>query len=250
MVVTPSARRDAPVSGTPSRRVAAPVQPARPRLVDLAADWLSTVLALSQVSELPDPGALRARALDLRSRFERDAAELGFTAEDVDDAVFAMVAFLDATILNCRGAARDTWLQHPLQLELYGHMLAGEQFFERLDRLRHARETRVEALEVYACCLAFGYAGRYQLSPEKLPALIADVLRDVAAVRGAEVPELSPNAGRRHERVAEDASAGRPWWFFPALFGPAVILSWVIVWALARIGAGNAAAAIQRLGHR
>src|SRR5512140_3082031 len=75
-------------------RRAGVVAPAKPRLVDLASDWLSTVLALAQVAEFPDARALRARALELKGRFEREAAEQGFAAADVDDALFAMVAFL------------------------------------------------------------------------------------------------------------------------------------------------------------
>ena len=220
------------------------------RLVDLASDWLATSLALGNVPELPDAAALRARALELKGRFEREAGEQGFMAADVDDAVFAMVAFLDETILNNRGAAREVWLGRPLQLELYGRQLAGEEFFERLDQLRKSRETRIEALEVYACCLAFGFAGRMRLSPaEKLDELIADALRDVEAVRGADHMPLAPNSARRNEQVAEEVR-GLPWWLAPVVFVPAVALAFMVIWLLARLGAGHAASHIANLGGR
>lgn len=253
------------ISGAP---VAAPARRAKPagdgasdgrrrtqaravtRLVDLASDWLATALALGHVAELPDAAALRARALELKGRFERDAGEQGFTAADTDDAVFAMVAFLDETILNNRGGAREVWISRPLQLELYGRQLAGEEFFERLDRLRRDRETRIEALEVYACCLAFGFAGRFRLSPpEKLAELIADTLRDVEAVRGANHMPLAPNSARRNEQVAEEVR-GLPWWLAPAVFVPAVALSFVIIWLLAKLGAGHSASHITNLTGR
>jgi type VI secretion system protein ImpK len=242
------------IEAQPRRRAASASAPARQqavrsqaRLVDSASDWLSTVLALAHVPELPDAAALRARMLELRQRFEREAGELGFTASDTEDALFAMVAFLDETVLNCRGAARDAWISRPLQLELYGRQLAGEEFFERLERLRKDRETRIEALEVYCCCLAFGFAGRMKLAPaEKLSALLDDVQRDVAAARGSGHAPLAPNAGRRNERVAEE-SGGMPWWLAPVLFVPAVLLSFLVVWGLARLGAGHAAGAIRGL---
>lgn len=224
-------------------------RPAKPRLVDLAADWLSTVLALGQAAELPDANALRARALELKTRFERDAGTQGFTAADIDDAVFAMVAILDQSILSNRGPAREAWIARPLQLELYGRQLAGEEFFERLERLRKDREARVDALEVYWSCLAFGFAGRYQLFPEKLPALIEEVERDIAAARGTGFSPLAPNAGRNNERVAEERR-GIPWWFPPAVFVPAVLVLWLLVWVFARIGAGAAASSIARLTGR
>ena len=245
----PVARRAVPVAdGTTDGRRRTQARAAT-RLVDLASDWLATALALGHVAELPDAAALRARALELKSRFERDAGEKGFTAADTDDAVFAMVAFLDETILNNRGAAREAWIARPLQLELYGRQLAGEEFYERLDVLRKNRETRIEALEVYACCLSFGFAGRLRLgAPEKLTALIGDTLRDVEAVRGANHMPLAPNSARRNEQVAQEVR-GLPWWLAPAVFVPAVALAFVIVWLLARMGAGHAASHIANLGH-
>ncbi|MFM9709602.1 DotU family type IV/VI secretion system protein, partial [Streptomyces galilaeus] len=89
----------------------------------------------------------------------------------------------------------------PLQLELYGHQLAGEQFFDRLEALRAERESRIEALEVYYCCISFGYKGRYLMYPERLPALLEQVQQDVSAVRDTGFSPLAPNAGRRNERV-------------------------------------------------
>ena len=248
MVVESSARRrPASAAGT---RVTAGAAPARPRLVDLASDWLSTALALAQVTDLPDAAALRARALELRSRFTREAGEQGFAAQDLADAEFAMVAFLDETILNARGAAREVWIGRPLQLELYGRQLAGEEFFERLEALRRERDTRIEALEVYCCCLAFGFAGRYRLSPpEKLAELLADVQREVAAVRGAGQSPLAPNSARRNERVEEERQ-GMAWWLPVLVFVPAVLLTFLLVWAVSRLSAGGAAGAIRNFTGR
>jgi type VI secretion system protein ImpK len=241
VVVESSSRRRA----APAAR-SGPMPSAKPRLVDLAADWLSTALAIGQAAELPDAHALRARALELKSRFERDAGAHGFNAADVEDAVFAMVALLDQTVLNQRGPARDTWIGRPLQLELYGRQLAGEEFFERLDKLRHERETRIEALEVYGCCLGFGFTGRYQLTPEKLPALIEDVQADITAARGAGLAPLAPNSGRSNERIASERR-GMAWWLPPAIFVPAVLVIWLLIWLIAKLGAGGAASAISRL---
>lgn len=247
VIIEAQPRRRAATGSEPVRAAAVRV---KPRLVDLASDWLSTVLALGHVQELPDAAALRARALELKSRFEREAGEKGFTASDTDDAVFAMVAFLDESVLNQRGAARDTWIGRPLQLELYGRQLAGEEFFERLDRLRKDRESRIEALEVYCCCLAFGFAGRMRLgAPEKLSELLDEVQRDVAAVRGDGRLPLAPNAARRAERVADEAR-GMPWWVPVVAFVPAVMIVFLVVWLFARLGAGHAASAIEALGSR
>ena len=248
VVLTPTsaAKRRVETSQVSAPRRAA-VPRAKVRLVDLASDWLATVLALGHAAELPDAEALRSRMTELKSRFERDAGAQGFTAADTEDAVFAMVAFLDETVLNNRGAARDAWISRPMQLEIYGRQLAGEEFFDRLDRLRREREGRIEALEVYACCLAFGFAGRYRLSPaERLQAVLDETLRDVEAVRGSASLPLAPNSARRNEQVAEEVR-GLAWWIAPAVFVPSVILVFLVVWLLARLGAGHAADHIHRL---
>lgn len=246
VVIEPTSQRR-PV-GAPSRGVTTVAAlSARPRLVDLAADWLSTVLAIGQVSEMPDAATLRTRALELKSRFERAAADEGFSAADVEDAVFAMVAFMDQTILNGRGAARDAWRANPLELELYRRQVAGEEFFDRLARLQQERESRIEALEVYCCCLAFGFTGRYVLSPpEHLVSILEELRRDISAVRGARPGPLAPNARHRAERVEEEAR-GMPW-YVPVAFGLAsTLLAFLIVWLFARVGAGNAASAVRSL---
>jgi type VI secretion system protein ImpK len=218
------------------------------RLVDLAAQWFGTVLALGRVLELPDPAAIRSRALALKAQLERGAAEAGMRADDVEAAVFALVAFLDETVLNVRGAARDVWLTRPLQLELYRRNDAGEVFFDRLEALRARRESGIEALEVYYACLLFGFAGRYRLSPaERLAALTADVGRDVEAVRGAGASVLSPNARRPSEKSGAGVS-GLPRWLTPAAFAGAVLLGWLVVWLLHVIKGAWAAGALERLG--
>lgn len=246
-VVIEAAPRRRPAAAPAATRTSAAAAPVRTRLVDLASDWLATVLALGQVAELPDAPALRARALELKSRFEREAAEQGFLALDAEDAVFAIIAFMDETILMAKGAARDAWIGKPLQLEIYGRQLAGEEFFERLTLLRRDRDSRIEALEVYVCCLAFGFMGRMRLGPpERVAELLDAAQKEVAAVRGGGLSVLAPNAGRRAEQVAEE-TGGLAWWIPPALFVPAVIVSFLVVWLIARLSAGGAADAIRRL---
>lgn len=247
IAATPRARSATTSMAPAAVRTTSMAAPVRTRLVDLASDWLATVLALSEVGELPDAAALRARALELKSRFERESAEQGFLAVDVEDAVFAMVALLDETILMSKGAARDAWIGKPLQLELYGRQLAGEEFFDRLEKLRRDRDSRIEALEVYVCCLAFGFMGRMRLGPpERLIELLGATQQEVASVRGGGISALAPNSGRRAEQVAEESS-GLAWWIPPAVFIPAVIVSFLVVWLIARLTAGGAADAIQRL---
>ena len=228
-------------TGAGRRPSARPAGSARVHLVDQCSDLLSLAAAVRHASAPADPAALRARALELRAQLEQGGREVGFQAADVEAASFALVALLDETVLKTRGPARDAWLMKPLQLELYGQTVAGEEFFERLEKLRRERGNRIEALEVYFACLGFGFGGRYNLAgPEKLSALMAEVGRDIAAVRGAPPRALSPHLAAEEE-YADVAAGGVPIWLSSLLFALAVALVWIVVKLLALHGAGGTA---------
>jgi len=228
----------------PVRHRSAPA-PVHARLVDLCSEWLSLVIAIRRLRELPDPSGLRARALELKVRLEQEARDAGFSAADTEAAIYALVAFLDESVLRTPGAARAAWYERPLQLELFGTNVAGEEFFNRLERLRREREAHVEALEIYYCCLALGFAGRYALgAPEKLHALLAEVEREVAAVRGASRTPLAPNAVRR-DTFAGAAGSRLPAWLVVTVFAAALLIAFLTVAQIAGCQARGAASAIR-----
>ena len=65
---------------------------------------------------------------------------------------------MDEAILNSPWQEKDQWKREQLQRVYYRTTDAGEEFFERLNRLGlHQRDVR----EVYFLCLALGFMGRY-----------------------------------------------------------------------------------------
>ncbi len=233
------ARRPAPGARAPRTHL---------HLVDVCSDLLALVAAVRHASGSADPARLRRRALDLKGQIEQQARDIGIPAADVEAATFALVALLDETVLKTRGAARDAWLRTPMQLELYGQTVAGEEFYDRLDALRRDRSGRIEALEVYFACLALGFGGRHNLEgPEKLAALLAEVGRDVQAVRGAPPRVLSPHLDPGGE-YADTGGGGVPFWLSTAAFVLGTALVWLVVKLLAVHGATGMAARIAGLG--
>lgn len=218
------------------------------RLVDLCSDWLSMVVALRQApSPDLDAGLIRSRSLELKSRLEQDGSRSSVNPVDVEAASFALVAFLDESAIRAGGALRDAWFQRPLQLELYGTNRAGEEFFTRLDGLRRDREARIAALEVYACCLAFGFQGQLGMAgPERVKAVLTEVDNDIAAVRGTGRRPLAPHAARPDDETG--TIAGKfPIWLALAVFVPALVLSWLLIKLFAVLGANGTRNAIARL---
>src|SRR6202035_4298827 len=94
---------------------------------------------------------------------EQKARQRGYSAEDVKQVIFALVAFLDESVLGSRNPAFADWPRLPLQAEMFGHQLAGEIFFQKLQKAVNRSDSNEvsDLLEVYCLCLLLGFKGRY-----------------------------------------------------------------------------------------
>ena len=93
-------------------------------------------------------------------------------------------------ILRSDWSRHGDWLADPLQLQLFHTNRGGDEFFERLARLR-AEYTN--AREVFFLCLAFGFEGQYADRVAERRALLVqqfEMLR--VAGRAADVATLAP----------------------------------------------------------
>ncbi|MCD4548242.1 type VI secretion system protein TssL, partial [Burkholderia pseudomallei] len=100
-----------------------------------------------------------ALRLDILIERARDhAACAGAPAADVDDALFAVCAWIDEALLNSGWDDADRWTLRLLQKRYFDTSHAGVVFFERLGTLDGARAS---VLEVYLLCLRLGFRGRY-----------------------------------------------------------------------------------------
>jgi type VI secretion system protein ImpK len=195
------------------------------RLSEVYAPCFILVLQLRSTQEFGDADVLRRRIKQMLDRTERDALRSGATSREAEDAKFALVAFIDETILASDWSEKDRWLAKPLQLELYNRYDAGEEFFNRLDELRGQVAANAQVIEIFYLCMALGFKGRYLIhDQEKLRILIEDTYaglrRQPAFVAGA----LSPH-GKPRDQVATEVKSRFPTWavlVFAAVLGLAV----------------------------
>jgi type VI secretion system protein ImpK len=118
---------------------------------------------------------------------EKDAVGKGYGPEDARFATTAVVALLDESILNSVNPAFADWSRMPLQQELFGHNVAGEVFFENLEKLDNRSDSPevADLLEVYCLCLLLGFKGRYSLSgPEAVRPLVESIMARIRRIRG------------------------------------------------------------------
>lgn len=132
----------------------------RPRLSDCFLELLAytSLLKATCARKQPSLGEVKESVRDLLNRSAQNMRALSIDPRDYDDARFAVCAWVDETILNMPWTHREEWLKSLLQSELYGTTKAGEEFFDRLNRLR---PDQVDAREVYYLCLCLGFIGRY-----------------------------------------------------------------------------------------
>ena len=139
-----------------------------------------------------DAETFRAQMRQALRVAEQEARSRGSSAEDVKQVIFAVVAFLDESVLTSRNPVFVNWPRSPLQAELFGHQLAGEIFFQELQKALNRSDSQETAdlLEVYYLCLLLGFKGRYAAGGD-LRSVMAATQEKIRRIRGP-IGALSP----------------------------------------------------------
>jgi type VI secretion system protein ImpK len=140
-----------------------------------------------------DADSFRAQMISALRNVEAEGRQKGYSGDDMRLAIFAVVAFLDESVLNSRSAIFSSWPRKPLQEEMFGGHVAGETFFVNVEQLLKANDsvTVADVLEVYQLCLLLGYQGRYTLGNRgELQATKQAIAEKIRRIRGP--VEFSP----------------------------------------------------------
>jgi type IV/VI secretion system ImpK/VasF family protein len=166
-----------------------------PGLAILATDVLLIGVKIREMSSLGQPDQLRRLLNSYLKDFERTAMSHRKPPEALEQAKYALTAFLDETIVNGENDCREAWIADPLAVTFFNDSLAGENFFKRLESLLPDMKRNLEIIEVYYLCLALGFQGRYRLSgPEVLPNVVRNLLKRIEGLKGAPPKAVSPSA--------------------------------------------------------
>ena len=139
------------------------------------------------LQSVPNADVFRSNSKELIRAATQDGAGRGYAAEDVKVAAFAVVAFLDESVLTSKNPVFATWSRMTLQAELFGEPMAGETFFQYVQLLLSRRDSieTVDVLEVYYLCMLLGYRGRYGSSGDgELRAIMESIKAKTNRVRG------------------------------------------------------------------
>ncbi len=170
-------------------------------LVQLAAPVLELVLKLKTGTITPS-NDVRPVVADLLNQLEAGGVQIRCAPRQVQDVKFALVAFLDETMLSPQNnfPLREEWERNPLQLEYFKEHLAGVKFFERLDAMLENIEQEADVVEIYYLCLLLGFKGKYNIY--LLEAELKDVVANVAE-RLRQIDRLRPIALSAHWQATD-----------------------------------------------
>jgi type VI secretion system protein ImpK len=161
----------------------------------LLQEVLTAIVRLrSNRQAVSDANSFRIHMREALKSADQEARKRGYNADAIQLAVFAVVAFLDESILNSRNPLFADWPRKPLQEELFGTHMAGEVFFQNLQKLLGQTDSQelADLLEVYYLCVLLGFAGRYSMGDKGNLRSILDAVGDkIRRVRGYS-PDLSP----------------------------------------------------------
>ena len=165
-------------------------------LAMLFQETLTVVVRLrSNRQAVGDPQSFRNQIATALNAAGQESLRRGYSPEDIRAATFAIVAFLDESILNSHNPAFGDWVRKPLQQELFGVDVAGEIYFRNVDHLlgRGDSQELADVLEIYQLCLLLGFRGRYSMGSNAELRNTANIITErIHRIRGGSSPALSP----------------------------------------------------------
>ncbi len=207
-------------------------------------DVLTVILRMRYGTQrVADAAGFRANIRKMISAAVQDIRSLGYSDATSHMALYAIIGFLDESVLNSGDPTFADWSRRPLQEEMFGGHFAGEVFFKQVADLLNAPETSevADALELHALCLLLGYRGRYAFGDHgEIHGILARIRDKILRIRG-------PLAIARLNEAPEVRIAARRDRWLTGLYIAAATLAvlTLVLFALYTITLGSGAAIIQ-----
>ena len=140
------------------------------------------------VQRVENAETFRATLRKMISAAVKDASAMGYSDEASKMAIYAMIGFLDESVLNSKDPAFVDWARRPLQEEMFGGHFAGEYFFRNVTDLLNGPESSevADVLELHSLCLLLGYRGRFAFGDAgEIHAILSRIRDKIVRIRGA-----------------------------------------------------------------
>ncbi len=132
---------------------------------------ITSLAVRGNVDDLPEESAGQTRLTlavwqNLIALFRRNAVQIlraaGKPTDNYFEAQYVMAVFADDIFINLDWEGKRAWTSNLLETTLFRTHVAGEMFFEKLDRLLRDRDPADRSLAaVYLNALSLGFRGKY-----------------------------------------------------------------------------------------
>lgn len=126
---------------------------------DLYSEVFALIIGLREAIAFDNADDLQEKITRRFERLRKEGMSIGIPQESLDEAQYLLTAFIDETVLTSKWPKKHEWLSHLLQLRYYGQANAGEEVFQRLDRIRSSAKPDPDLLELYFTSLSLGFKG-------------------------------------------------------------------------------------------
>jgi type VI secretion system protein ImpK len=151
-------------------------------------DVITVVLRVRfRTQRVADVAAFRESIRKMIAAGAQEARRLGYSDATSQMALYAIVGFLDESVLNSQDPTFSEWARRPLQEEMFGGSFAGEYFFRHVADLLNQPETPeiADVLELHAICLLLGYRGKFAFGDNgEIPNILRAIREKIARIRG------------------------------------------------------------------
>lgn len=173
-------------------------------------DVITVILRVRyRVQQVSDVAGFRASIRKMIASGTQETRRLGYSDQTSQTALYAIIAFLDESILNSQDPAFLDWARRPLGEEMFGGHFAGEYFFRHVQDALVQQDTQdgADTLELHALCLLLGYRGKLAFGDgAEADMLIRRIREKIARTRG---PLVLCRVQTEPPRVA--AATADPW---------------------------------------
>jgi type VI secretion system protein ImpK len=164
-------------------------------------DVITVVLRMRYGTQrVADAAGFRASIRKMIAAAVQEVRALGYSDATSHMALYAIIGFLDESVLNSQDPTFADWARRPLQEEMFGGHFAGETFFRQVADLLNAPESSevADALELHALCLLLGYRGKYAFGDHgEIHGILSRIRDKILRIRGplalarlSDVPEI------------------------------------------------------------
>jgi type IV/VI secretion system ImpK/VasF family protein len=180
-----------------------------PSLGRVAGDFFASVMLVVEAGEAGqvDPSTLRGQLVTQLDAISKHPVAAALEPMELEDARFALAAWADELLVGSAWPGAGSWSSELLQTRLFRTNRGGDEFYERLGRLRPDQNA---ARQIYFLCFCFGFEGQLIGQEPERRALMQqhyDMLRAAGKARDlVAAGQLSPEAYQLEVHLEPPAS--------------------------------------------